>query len=277
MSKYTNPKVPEGISSGHDHPLADVARSSVIVLAFFSVLLIGIYATVRLAAPLIPFTWEQKLVRHAVHSETVSESPAARQRQHYIRALADRVAAASDLPPGVTVTVHYEEGDIRNAFATLGGQIYVYEGLWNLLGSENALAMLLAHEIAHVKNRDPIRSAGSTLLASIVAGFLIGDSGIILDLVGGSNLLAALHFSREQEAQADNDAAKAVILLYGHLNGANELFSRLRGAASDKSDPPAFLASHPNLEQRTADLRNRAMRNGWKLDGPTTPLPSGNF
>ena len=60
MSKYTNPKVPEGISSGHDHPLADVARSSVIVLAFFSVLLIGIYATVRLAAPLTSEVVEEK-------------------------------------------------------------------------------------------------------------------------------------------------------------------------------------------------------------------------
>ena len=37
--KYTNPKVPEGISSGHDHPLVDVAKSSAVVIVLVAALI----------------------------------------------------------------------------------------------------------------------------------------------------------------------------------------------------------------------------------------------
>lgn len=270
--KYTNPKVPEGISSGHEHPLAEFAKSSAIVIALFAVVVVGSYVAARLAAPLMPFAWEraltQQMARAGIETGT-AESPT----QKYLTSLAARVAAASDLPADMVITVHYVEGDTVNAFATLGGNIVVFEGLWTLLDSENAAAMLLGHEIAHVKNRDPIRGASGALLASLAAGILLGDVGMVDNLVGLGSLLTALHFSREQETQADRDAARAVVKLYGHLNGATDLFARLRTVAMEVKQPPAFLASHPYLEERIADLRRQASRNGWTFQGDKTPLP----
>lgn len=270
--KYTNLQVPEGISSGHEHPLAEVAKSSAIVIALFAVVVVGSYVAARLVAPLLPFAWERALTQRMVQAGIETDS-ADSPTQRYLTSLAARVAAASDLPADMAITVHYVEGDTVNAFATLGGHIVVFEGLWTLLDSENAAAMLLGHEIAHVKNRDPIRSASGALLASLAVGILLDGVGMVDNLVGMGSLMTALHFSREQETQADSGAARAVVKLYGHLNGAADLFARMQTVAKEKKQPPAFLASHPRLEERIADLQRQASRNGWTFQGDKKPLP----
>lgn len=272
VPKYTNQKAPEGISSGHEHPLADVAKSSIIVIALLALVIAGSYGVARLAAPLLPFAWERALAQRISHAVIDTESADSSTRR-YLAALAARVADASDLPADMVITVHYVEGDTVNAFATLGGHIVVFEGLWKLLESENAVAMLLAHEIAHVKNRDPIRSASGTLLASLALGILLGDVDMLHGLLGYGSHLTALHFSREQETQADSDAARAVVKLYGHLDGAADLFARLQTAVNEEKHPPTFLASHPHLGERVADLRRKAAHNGWAFQGDKKPLP----
>jgi len=271
-SRYTNPRVPERISSGHDHPLLDVARSSVIVLALFAGVLVVAYLGVRVAAPYVPFSWERALVK-TMPAIGPEGGAGAVEIQSYLDGLAARVATAMELPPDMGVTVRYVQDDTVNAFATLGGQIVVFDGLWRLLDSENAAAMLLAHEIAHVKNRDPIRSTGSVLIASLAAAMLFDDVGLVADLAGAGNLLVALHFSRSQEEQADIDAARAVVKLYGHMGGASDLLKQLRSAAGKAKQPPAFFASHPNLEDRIVAIEDLAGRNGWPIRGNKTPLP----
>ena len=63
------------------------------------------------------------------------------------------------------------------------------------------------------------------------------------------------------------------MVLYGHLNGATELFTTLQTATADLNRPPAFLASHPNLPERIADLERLAAATGWAFNGEKTPLP----
>ena len=229
----------------------------------------------RLAAPFIPFTWEQKLAGRAA-AAVADETGGDAATRAYLQSLADRLVPAMALPDDMTITVHFVEDDTINAFATLGGHIVVFDGLWRRLDSENAAAMLLAHEIAHVKNRDPIRSASGALLAALAAGAIIGDVAILGSVTGTGNLLTALHFSRQQETQADADAAAAVVSLYGHLDGASDLFAILQAATADRAAPPAFLASHPHLDDRIENLRALAAANAWLSSGDKTPLPRNN-
>ena len=46
------------------------------------------------------------------------------------------------------MTVHAVQDPTVNAFATLGGHVFVFTGLVDSLDSENGLAMVLAHELA---------------------------------------------------------------------------------------------------------------------------------
>jgi Zn-dependent protease with chaperone function len=149
----------------------------------------------------------------------------------------------------------------------------IYEGLWKNIDSENTAAMLLGHEIAHVKHRDPIASAGGGLVAGAVLTALIGNSGFLSDLLGIGGQLTVLQFSRNQERRADRAAAQAVVKLYGHLNGAGDLFAKLRAARGPFREPPKFLSSHPHLADRIETIKRNAVAEGWPLQGAKTPLP----
>ena len=270
--KYTNPKVPEDISSGHEHPLVDVAKSSAIVIALIAVVIAGSFFAARFVAPFLPFTWEKALAERVAPSALDNKTKDTATQMH-LQALADRLSAAMELPDGMTVTVHFLEDERINAFATLGGHVFVFSGLWQRLGSENAMAMLLSHEIAHIKHRDPIRSVSGALLASLTAGAILGDAGVLGNVAGTGSLVTALHFSREQEAQADAEALAALFTLYGHLKGSIALFTVLQAATTDVARPPALLASHPDLPARIADIKSLAAGAGWSFEGETTPLP----
>jgi len=98
-----------------------------------------------------------------------------------------------------------------NACSIPGGGVYLNRGLLELLGSEDELAATLAHEIGHVVGRHVVnqmaRSFQARQMLKPVLENLNKDNGvvqqIILKLGGAVAMIAMLHFSREDEAQAD--------------------------------------------------------------------------
>ena len=80
--------------------------------------------------------------------------------QSYVQEVGFRLAAAS---PKVrdSLTYHCRVIDMAppNAFALPGGFIYVSRGILPLLNSEDELANVLAHEIAHVSERHHLQHA----------------------------------------------------------------------------------------------------------------------
>lgn len=190
--------------------------------------------------------------------------------QRYVEDLTRRMAAHMRPPGDLNVRVHVVKGP-PNAAATLGGHIFVLEGLLHKLDSENSLAMVLAHELAHCINRDPLRGVGRGLLLDIALSSA-GGGGL-----AGSQLLMR-RYSRGQEAAADRDALLALHAHYGHIGGATRLFEVLR-----PSDPQSFpqaggqvremLSTHPAIDRRIEAIRAAADENGWPALG-TRPYPN---
>lgn len=189
--------------------------------------------------------------------------------QRYVEDLTRRIAADMHPPHDLDIRVHVVKGP-PNAAATLGGHIFVLEGLLHALDSENSLAMVLAHELAHCINRDPLRSVGRGLLLDIALASA-GGGGL-----AGSQLLMR-RYSREQEAAADQDALLALNAHYGHIGGATRLFEVLR-PLDPKSLPEAggpvreVLSTHPAIDRRIEAIRASATQNGWPALG-TRPYP----
>ncbi len=142
--------------------------------------------------------------------------------------------------------------DVENAFATPGGFLYVYTGLIEVLDNESELAGVLAHEIAHSAERHSSKQLtkqyGFSTLVSVLTG---GDPGLLSQVAGS---LLSLRFSRRDEAEADNRSVDYLCNTQYAANGAAGFFESIQGGGS----PPAFLSSHPNPEDRVADINARA-------------------
>lgn len=270
--KYENPQLPEGVNYSTDHPLKDFVSMIVVVTGLTAAAVAILFLLAGYLVTFIPFATEVSLA-DSMNVTRFEDDTRYSHTQHYLQQLTDQLATAEQLPDDMAVTVHYVDDDTVNAFATLGGHIFMHRGLLEKLPSENALAMVLAHEIAHIKHRDPIIAAGRgvTVMLAISCLFGAGDSDFSQQMIGHATTLTALAFSRDQEQAADRAAAQALLAHYGHLSGSAALFDILR--QQHAFEPPAFLSSHPLTEKRLQYLNDLAASS----NGKTTPLPPDLF
>ncbi len=152
-------------------PFVDFLVQGGIALVMLVVLVQVVYRLGQYIGPLVPFAWEKQVSAIAIKDYPLTDNgPEAEARRAEIQKLVDQLIPYEGFPPGMTVTVHYSNQEVVNAFATLGGNMVVYEGLLERLPSENALSMVLGHEMSHIKHRDAIRSIGADQLATLIVG-----------------------------------------------------------------------------------------------------------
>ena len=274
--EYSNPKIPEGINTTDEHPLKEFIILSVGVLGLIFVAVIILSLTAERLAVYVPFETEQDLIPEMwAQIEPDTESETGKQTREYMQSLSDRLAVHMKIPEEMEITVHYVEEDIVNAFATIGGHIFIYQGLLNQLHSENALAMVIAHEMAHVHHRHPIIAMGRGVVIGLLLSAISGASSDLFvgQVVSETGLIAMLNFNRDQEREADITALNAVNGLYHHVAGTNDLFTALMQAHPDEIEPPVFLNTHPVTQDRIDDLVEYAQVKGWDTEAELTPIP----
>lgn len=273
--EYSNPKIPEGINTIVEHPLKEFFILSVGILgAIFCAVIILSLAAEKLAV-YVPFKMEQDLIPE-IWTQAKPETETIRQTREYLQSLSDRLADHMQLPDDMEITVHSMDEDTVNAFATIGGHIFIYQGLLDELDSENALAMVIAHEMAHVYHRHPIIAMGRGVVIGLLLSAIAGASGdlFVSQIVSETGMIALLNFTRDQEREADITALTTVNGLYHHVAGTNDLFRALMAAHDPESiEPPLFLSTHPLTQDRIDALVEYARKKGWDAKVDLTPIP----
>ncbi|MCP4490464.1 MAG: M48 family metallopeptidase [Gammaproteobacteria bacterium] len=171
--------------------------------------------------------------------------------------------------PNYRFSIHLLTDDTPNAFILPGGNIFVTSGLLALIESENGLAMVLAHEMAHHYHRDPLRALGRGVVISLAIMVIsgIGDSSMADGLVANTATLTSLSFSREQERKADALGIELLRRYYGHANGSVEFFEAIRKLP--QTELLDFFNTHPGVDERIVALRSHANEvNGKKVNLP---------
>jgi len=276
--EYQNPKLPENNVS-KEHPIKEFSTLLIGTLVLVIVVSITLSLAGSWLAGFIPYSAEKKVASlYDVSSHSDNE-------QHpkiaaYLQELADKISKVQNLPEEMKITVHFMDSPTMNAFATLGGNVFMFRGLLEVLPNENTLVTLLGHEIAHVKYRHPIKSFGGGVAVAI-AMTTIGSS-VDTTLLGDAGLLSTLQFSRKMESQSDLEAMNNLQTIYGHLNGGAELFRifrKARGIDNDTENSTKiiklndFFSTHPLDEKRINSFNDTAIKNGWSEGGELTPLP----
>ncbi len=138
-----------------------------------------------------------------------------------------------------------------NAFATPGGYIYVYTGLINYLDSEDQLAGVMGHEIAHSDQRHSTKQMTKSGAIDLLLSAALGEREAVRQVVGG---IIGLRFSRTHETEADEYSVRYLCGTDYNAAGAAGFFKKIGGAGS----PPEFLSTHPNPDNRVQEIENRA-------------------
>lgn len=147
-----------------------------------------------------------------------------------------------------------KDDETLNAFAVPGGYLYVYTGLIKFLDSEEQLAGVMGHEIAHAARRHSTQQMtklyGLDAIRQIITGK--SDPGLIEQIALG---LASLRFSREHESEADEYSVIYLCPTDYKADGAAAFFKKIKGKGGT---PPEFLSTHPDPGNRVVAIEKKA-------------------
>lgn len=194
------------------------------------------------------------------------------QITEYINEIGHRLAAQANAEGNHQFTFFVVDSPVINAFALPGGFIGVHTGLLEATRSEDELAGVLAHEVAHVTQRHIARRihAGqrqSILSTAIMLGaILAGAAGAGSDAVQGAIAVAQgtsaqqqINFTRANEYEADRVGIASLAAAGFDPQGMGSFFEVIsRGTTPHEYRLPEFLRTHPVSSARIAEARGRA-------------------
>ncbi len=153
-----------------------------------------------------------------------------------------------------------------NAFAIAAGNVYIFTGLLLNARHEAEIASVFAHEMGHVVHRHIAQriERGSVVnfaaLLGMLAGAVVGGDGggalAIGSLAGATSTM--LHYSRDNEREADQAGFNLLLKTDYPLEAMVEIFETMRKLSwLGGNSIPAYLSTHPNLEERIGTIASR--------------------
>ncbi len=179
--------------------------------------------------------------------------------------------------------VNVIQSDQANAFALPGGKMAVYTGLVPVARNEDAMAVVMGHEIAHAVLRHGAQRMSQQRLTQIgqAAGALSGmepqQQQMVMAALGYGYLLP---YARKHETEADEVGLMLAAAACFDPREAVPLWERMDQGSGGQA-PPEYASTHPSTQSRIAHLeslmpkaleyRERFCENG-ALAGPPAQL-----
>ncbi len=192
----------------------------------------------------------------------------------YLETLGNELVAA-DRSAGGSFTFFLIDQPVVNAFAGPGGYIGVYTGLVLAAQSENELAAVMAHEIAHVTQRHILRSfedqskislpATALLVAAAILGAQVSPDAASAAIAGIQALAIQrqINFTRDHEKEADRIGIATLAAAGRDPYAMAGFFERLsKSSRVYENGAPELLRTHPVNTSRIADALGRADDHG---------------
>lgn len=180
----------------------------------------------------------------------------------YVNQIGQRLAAQSGRT-NIPYTYQIVEDKSVNAFATMGGFVYVTTGLMKLADNEAELASVIGHETGHIVRRHLVNQLKEEATLQGIATLANVNSNTII------NLGTTLALSRPHSRNAEYEADQAGINMMGRSGYAQLAAPAFMSKLLNQASTPTFLSTHPATADRVARLKqsvNPAMANGTGLD-----------
>lgn len=204
----------------------------------------------------VPWAWEKKLAESNVFSMPLQACTANPDAEKLLQKLVKRIYPLQPGDGDFSIDISVVRDPAVNAFAGLGGRLYINTGFLSQAKSPEEVTGVLAHEIEHVRHRHIMEVLFVHMLTSqgMNMVFTDGDSG-----ADAADFFLRMNFSRAQEAEADEDGLRRLQAAHIDNHGFRNFFERLEddGVASQ------FLSDHPSSSSR-ADIAATFSNSGAK-------------
>jgi beta-barrel assembly-enhancing protease len=171
-----------------------------------------------------------------------------RELNAYVDGIGQKLARVSGRP-NLKYTFQVIQDDSINAFATMGGYVYINSGLMKMADNEAQLASVIGHEIGHISGRHSIEQMKQRMIASGISSIAGVDQSTLAQL--GVELALRRPRSRSDEYDADRRGLDALI----RANYAPSAMPEFMKKLSSANNPPTFLSTHPSPPDRVANLQ----------------------
>lgn len=188
-----------------------------------------------------------------------------RDRIAQLQRVGDRLAKVVfwDMPDADWEFVVFDAKQI-NAFAMAGGKVGVFSGLFKIAKTDDEIASVIAHEIAHVTAKHVHEKLSQDMAVRTVG--LVGSVGMGVAGTPGLTALAlesayglttgvgALAFDRSKEKEADYIGLMYMARAGYDPQAAITVMERLDAESANDPVQPAFLSTHPSHPERIIQL-----------------------
>lgn len=156
---------------------------------------------------------------------------------------------------------HLVKSDEVNAFCMPGGKIVVYEGLMKLVSSDDELAVVVGHEVAHAvakhsnerMSQELVTQYGATILNEALSTKSAAVQSIGNTVFGvGTQLGVMLPYSRKHELEADYMGLILMTIAGYNPEVAVGFWQKM---SANGGNTPELLSTHPNDANRIAEIK----------------------
>ena len=164
--------------------------------------------------------------------------------------------------------------NLVNAFSLPGGQVYIGEGMLDLMESEDELANILGHEIEHIDHYHCVERV------QLEAQLKRLDLDVVGDLLQIPMDFWQAGYQKDEEFEADREGMRLAVASNYSPYGAVDMFSRLTKLCDEKNieavDPAdelsqlaiqsltGYFRSHPLPSERLSQANNLIAQEHWE-------------
>ena len=198
--------------------------------------------------------------------------------QERVRALGQRIVAVCDRQELVYSFSVVAEKEV-NAFSLPGGYVFINEGLIKKTSSDDELAGVIAHEVAHVAARHAVKRYESSLgLQILQVASLASRQRPLAQGVGIATQAAQLAYAREDELEADRLGVKYLKAAGLNPQAMLTFLQKLDTLDREKSHylprevvRPRYALTHPYVPERIRAVKEALFGVADYIDYLNTP------
>ncbi len=231
-------------------------RISSFSLVFLCCVLAGCSTEYNLA------TQQQETLIYGTDKEvSIGDAVSAKMEQQYdivtdvdvnerVQRILDRIAAVCDRKD-ITYFIKVLDKDVLNAVSLPGGYVYIFKGLYDELKTDEQIAGVIAHEVAHITARHAVKRIQNAYGAMILQGLATQSSAKVAQGVNFALISLFSEYSQQDEFEADRLGVKYLKKAGYEPTAMVQVLVKLR---EDQEKSPAreysYWRTHPFIPQR---------------------------